>query len=49
GGCTLNLVKKEAVADFVDRISESYLEKYAVLPDAYPVTIDEGTAVVGPS
>lgn len=49
GGCTLNLVKKEAVSGFVDRISESYLEAYNVLPDAYPVTIDEGTAVVGPS
>ncbi|TDO28576.1 galactokinase [Sediminibacterium goheungense] len=48
GGCTLNLVKKAAVADFVDRISESYLETYGVLPGAYPVTIDEGTAVVGP-
>lgn len=49
GGCTLNLVKKEAVSDFVDRISEAYFEAYAVLPDAYPVTIGEGTAVVGPS
>ncbi len=49
GGCTLNLVRKETVADFVNKISESYLEAYGVLPDAYPVTIDEGTAIVGPS
>ena len=49
GGCTLNLIKKEAVADFVDRISESYMGAYGVLPGAYPVTIDDGTAIVGPS
>jgi len=46
GGCTLNLVKKEALADFITGISEAYLESYGVLPEAYPVTIDEGTAVV---
>lgn len=49
GGCTLNLVKKEAVTDFVDRISESYLETYGVLPGAYPVIIGEGTTIVEPS
>lgn len=49
GGCTLNLVKKEACADFSDKISKAYFEKYAVVPDVYPVTIDDGTAVVVPS
>lgn len=49
GGCTLNLVKKEAVAEFIDRVSETYLETYGVLPGAYPVTIEGGTAVVGPA
>lgn len=46
GGCTLNLVEKERISDFIDRVSEAYLEKYGILPDAYPVTISDGTSLV---
>ena len=46
GGCTLNLIKNEGVSDFIDRVSEAYLEAFGILPEAYPVTIAEGTSLV---
>lgn len=46
GGCTLNLVRKDGVTDFIDRISECYLEAFGILPGAYPVTISDGTSLV---
>lgn len=46
GGCTINLIRKEGVSDFIDRASETYLETFGILPGAYPVTISEGTSLV---
>lgn len=46
GGCTINLIKKEGVTDFIDRASETYLETFGILPGAYPVTISAGTSLV---
>jgi len=46
GGCTLNLIRKEGVSDFIDRASESYFEAFGILPGAYPVTISDGTSLV---
>lgn len=46
GGCTINLIRKEGVSDFIDRASEAYLEAYGILPGAYPVTISDGTAIM---
>lgn len=46
GGCTINLIRKQGVSDFIDRASETYLEKFGILPGAYPVTISEGTSLV---
>jgi galactokinase len=42
GGCTINLVKKEAVAEVVDRISKKYFEKFKVQTEVYRTVIDDG-------
>ncbi|MBL0882607.1 MAG: galactokinase [Chitinophagaceae bacterium] len=46
GGCTINLIRKDGISDFIDRASEAYLETFGILPGAYPVTISEGTSLV---
>lgn len=47
GGCTLSLIKKTAVSDFVDRVSEAYVEKFHRLPEIFPVRTANGTSIVG--
>lgn len=46
GGCTINLVRKAAMSDFIDQASDAYLDAYGILPGAYPVTIADGTAII---
>lgn len=48
GGCTLNLIKKQGMSDFIQRASAAYFEAYAIFPEAYPVTISYGTSLVEP-
>ena len=46
GGCTLNLVKKEAADDFISTLSKAYLEKFNIDMLAYKVVIENGTMLV---
>ncbi|MDQ6903557.1 MAG: galactokinase [Bacteroidota bacterium] len=43
GGCTINLVKEEAVAELIEEISTKYLKHTGQKNEAYVVSIDEGT------
>lgn len=43
GGCTINIVKEEAVTDFIKKISSAYKSKFAIEPEAYVVAIGDGT------
>jgi galactokinase len=35
GGCTINIVKEDAVADFVNEVSDAYKKQFDILPEAY--------------
>lgn len=43
GGCTINLVKEEAVAALIEEISAKYLKHTGQKTDAHIVSIDDGT------
>ncbi|PSL46835.1 galactokinase [Chitinophaga niastensis] len=45
GGCTINLVKAEKVADYVSYIQSRYNEQYGKVPEVYVTTIEEGVTV----
>lgn len=45
GGCSINLVKKEAVDSIIERVSTAYKEKYNIILEAYKVEISEGTTL----
>ena len=42
GGCTVNIVKKEALDEFNEKINKAYLEKYSKEPGIYQVSIGDG-------
>ena len=42
GGCTVNIVKKEALDEFNEKINKAYLEKYSREPGIYRVSIGDG-------
>ena len=46
GGCTINLVKKEAVEDLIKHVSTVYQEKMTLPLTAYVVDIENGTSVL---
>ncbi len=46
GGCTINLVKEDAVKKFIAFIKEKYLAKFGKEPEAYITQIEEGTKVI---
>ena len=46
GGCTINLVKEDAVPALIEEISEAYLKKTGRSLTSYIVSIEEGTSVV---
>ena len=45
GGCTINLVKKEAVNGLIERVSKEYKEKYNITLKAYKVKVAKGTTL----
>ena len=45
GGCSINLVKKEAVNGLIERVSKEYKEKYNISLKAYKVKIAKGTTL----
>lgn len=46
GGCTINLIKKEAVEEVAARISKKYVEKFGVETEVYRTVIDDGAGSV---
>ena len=46
GGCTINLVRKEAVAEFSRSIGQSYKAKTGIGPEVYVTTAADGAAEV---
>ena len=46
GGCTINLIKNEAVADLIGKVSEVYKKETGVDMLVYKVEVEDGTAIV---
>lgn len=46
GGCTINLVKKEAVEDLVSRVAAFYFDRFDIPLKTYHVNIQDGTSLV---
>lgn len=46
GGCTINLVKKEAVDDLIRHVSAGYKERTGAEPEVYLAHIENGTSVL---
>ena len=49
GGCTINLIKTEAVTEFVDFMRHAYSKKYNLELKTYVVNISDGTQLVSNS
>jgi galactokinase len=45
GGCTINLVKEEAIPELIDTVSKSYQEAMGRTLTAYVVQIEDGTSI----
>ncbi len=43
GGCTINLVRDDRYDHFVEEAKRRYEEKYALVPEVYPVVISDGS------
>ena len=43
GGCTINIVKEEAIDDFIATVSALYNMQFNILPEAYVMEISDGT------
>ncbi len=46
GGCTINLVRSDAVARVTGAVTEAYKKEYGLVPEFYPVNIADGTHLV---
>ncbi|MFN7117462.1 MAG: galactokinase [Saprospiraceae bacterium] len=47
GGCTINLVKKDAVNDFIHKAEAAYYDVFNIKAEHYLLNISDGTDVVG--
>ncbi len=45
GGCTINLIKENYVDNFVDLVSQAYLDKFHIKLNAFTVNIDNGITI----
>lgn len=43
GGCTINIVKEEAVDDFIAQASKAYQKQFDIVPEAYVMELSDGT------
>ena len=43
GGCTINIVKENAVADFVLEMTDAYKKQFDIVPEAYIIETADGT------
>ena len=46
GGCTLNIIKKDKVDEFVKTVSYTYMEQFGIELTPYSVSIEGGTHIV---
>jgi len=46
GGCTLNIIRSEAIAGLTREISAAYLQEFGREPEVYIVKTDNGTATL---
>jgi galactokinase len=46
GGCTINLVERDAVAEFVRRISKAYQQRTSITPEVYVTEASDGATRV---
>jgi galactokinase len=49
GGCTINIVKKEAAGKFTDHLTKVYKQAFSIDLETYVVRIKEGTSVLAKS
>ncbi|WP_293787313.1 galactokinase [uncultured Pedobacter sp.] len=45
GGCTINVVKEEKIADLIEELSSKYLLQFGLKLDSYTVQTDNGTSL----
>jgi len=45
GGCTINIVKEEKIAELIEELSSQYLLQFGLKLDAYSVQTDNGTSL----
>ncbi len=43
GGCTINIIKKEAVEDFLETATDAYQKKFRINPEVIDVKVGDGT------
>jgi galactokinase len=46
GGCTINLVAKDACADFIEKTKQDYHAKFGIVPKVYDVKVEDGARAV---
>lgn len=46
GGCTVNIVKTDCIADFIDNVGKEYVEKIGYAADFYVVDVGEGAGII---
>lgn len=46
GGCTINIVKNNAVDNFITEATAAYQQQFNIVPEAYVMEISEGTAKI---
>jgi galactokinase len=49
GGCTINIVKKEAADQYILHLTKVYYDAFAIRMPSYKVSIREGTSVLSRS
>lgn len=43
GGCTINIIKEEAIEDFIALAANAYEKKFNIVPEAYVMELSDGT------
>ena len=46
GGCTINLIKKDKIDNFINKAESEYQHKFGLSISTYPVNISDGTQII---
>ncbi|MDQ7816233.1 MAG: galactokinase [Melioribacteraceae bacterium] len=46
GGCTINLILKNYIADFIGKMTEQYQDQFSKIPQLYVCNIENGTNII---